>query len=167
MVYLLSRLWLQALEELCACAVPSLPDPSLTLFLLLLAVLCGVTDPGCPPAQRGKGWLCGWIQGLSWGDILQTDSGHQGDVMLHLTWLLLVQKQLWRHFIFPLWGLQGAVFMCCSSLPVFFFIPSTLHETVGGNMWPDNGNLLLICQSCSKVFPARTINLAFLSLPCL
>lgn len=54
MVYLLSRLCLQALEELCACAVPSLPDPSLTLFLLLLAVLRGVTDPGCPQHREGK-----------------------------------------------------------------------------------------------------------------
>jgi len=69
------------------------------------------------------------------------------------------EKQLFMHFIFLLWRLEEAVFICYSFLPVFFFfIPSTLHEIVGGNMQPDNGNLLLNCRSCSKVFAASTIN---------
>lgn len=166
MVYLLSWLGLQALEALSACAESLFPDPSLPLFPLLLAVLCGVNDPGCSLTQRemlalegDPGPLLGWDF-----EDLQCPSGWCDAAF---SMVAAHAKQLLRHFIFPLWGLQGAVFMCCSLLPGFFFIPSTLHETVGGNVQPDNGNLLLICQSCSKVFPARTINLEFLSLPCL
>lgn len=111
----------------------SFPAPSLTLFLCSVGSLTLLLpDPQREilALQGDPGPLPGWYFGDLQCPNLQIYSVHQGDVMLHLTWLLLMQNNSWGISFFLSGDSRELVFLCAAPfcLDSFSFLPHYMRQ---------------------------------------